>query len=131
MRELRAALERAPGRPGSTTVRRLLEAEERRTRSALERRYLRFCRLQQLPLPPLTDAWVAGHRADCVYPGERLVIELDGRTYHERRAQMRADRRRDAEYQLAGFRVLRLTWWDLEGDDAARAAALIRAFLQC
>jgi len=128
--ELRAALERAPGRQGSTAVRRLLAGGEARTKSFLERRYLRFCRRLGVPQPPELNAWVAGHKADCVYRAERLVIELDGRAYHERRSQMHADRRRDADYQIAHFRILRLTWWDLEPDLAARTAATIHAFLQ-
>lgn len=128
--ELRAALERAPGRQGSTAVRRLLAGDQVRTKSFLERRYLRFCHRHGVPRPPELNAWIAGHKADCVYPAERLVIELDGRAHHERRAQMEADRRRDADYQLAHFRILRLTWWDLEPELAARTAATIRAFIE-
>lgn len=44
-----------------------------------------------------------GHEADRVYGDARLIVELDGRAYHERRAQMRADRNRDMDHQLAGF----------------------------
>ncbi|MDQ3631585.1 MAG: endonuclease domain-containing protein, partial [Actinomycetota bacterium] len=127
--ELRAALVRAPGRPGSTAVRRLLAGEDAHARSVLERRYLRFCRHHGVPRPPELNVWVAGHLADGVHRRERLVIELDGRAHHERRAQMRADNRRDADYQLAGYRILRLTWWDLEAEWAAQTARLVTAFL--
>lgn len=126
---LTAALERAPRRPGAAAARRLLEGERRRTRSELERRYLRFCSRFGLPRPPELNAWIAGHNVDCLYRRNRLAIELDGRTHHERRAQMEADRRRDADYQLAGLRILRLTWWSFEPEYAARSADTIRAFL--
>ena len=96
----------------------------------LERRYLRFCRAADLPRPEELSVWTAGHKADCLYAAARLVIELDGRTHHERRAQTQEDRRRDADYQLAGFRILRLTWWDLEPETSRRTAATIRAFLR-
>ncbi len=124
-----AALARAPTRPGSAAARRLLEGERRRTKSELERRYLRFCTRAGVPRPPELNVWVAGHEADCLYARSRLVIELDGRAYHERRAQMEADRRRDADYQLAGWRILRLTWWSFEPEHAARTAATVGAFL--
>lgn len=128
--QLGAALLRAPGRQGASSVRRLLAGEERHTKSVLERRYLRFCRDAELPRPDTLNTQVVGHKADCLYTAARLVIELDGRRHHERRAQMQEDRRRDADYQLAGFRILRLTWWDLEPELRARTAATVRAFLR-
>lgn len=129
LEELWSALERAPGRQGSSAARRLLAGEASHTKSELERRYLRFCRRYRVPLPPELNAWVAGHKGDCVHRRERLVIELDGRAYHERRAQMTTDRRRDADYQLAHFRILRLTWWDLQPELAEQTAATVKAFL--
>lgn len=129
LRELEATLRRSPGRPGCGAARRLLAGEQRHTRSELERRLLAFCDLRGLPRPPELNVRVAGHRADGVYRGARLVVELDGRSYHERRAAFEADRRRDADYQLAGFRILRLTWWDFEPEWVGRTAATLRAFL--
>jgi very-short-patch-repair endonuclease len=56
-------------------------------------------------------------------------VELDGRAHHERRAQMRADRRGDADLQLAGLRVLRLVWEQLDPEEAPATARLVRGFL--
>ncbi len=42
---------------------------------------------------------------------------------------MREDPRRDADLQLAGFRVLRLVWEQLDPDEAAATARLVRALL--
>ena len=126
---LRGAQSRAPNRPGRGLITRLLEADEAHTKSALERRYLRFLRSRDLPRPDRLNAWVAGHKADCVYDGPRLVVELDGRAYHERRAQLDADHRRDEAYQLSGHRILRLLWDDLHPANAAATKERLRAML--
>ena len=49
----------------------------------------------------------------CVWDAQRLVVEVDGYKTHRPRAQFERDRRKDAELLLAGYRVLRLTWWRL------------------
>lgn len=128
---LRVARARAPNRRGAPLVTRLLEADDAHTRSEFERRYLRFCRTHGLPRPDALNVRVAGHRADCVYEegDRRLVVELDGRAYHERRGQMRADRRRDSDYQLAGYRILRVIWDDLHPDEAGATADRVRRML--
>jgi hypothetical protein len=124
---LRQAQLRAPNRVGAPLVRRLLEADDAHTKSEFERRFLRFCTDHGLPRPDALNRRIAGHMADCVY--RSLVIELDGRTYHDRRAQMRADRMRDADYQLAGLHILRLVWDDLHPGEAATTAVRVRAML--
>jgi hypothetical protein len=126
---IRAAQRRAPNRPGAPLVRRLLDADDAHTKSEFERRFLRFCTAHGLPRPDALNETLAGHTADCVYSGRRLVIELDGRAFHSRRAQMRADRMRDTAYQLAAFRILRLVWDDLHPGEASQTAARVRAML--
>ena len=126
---LAAAQARAPNRRGAARVARLLASDRMRTRSAFERRYLRFCAAHGLPRPDATNVRVAGHEVDALHAGARLAVELDGRAHHERRAQMRADRRRDADLQLAGLRVLRLVWEQLDADEAPVTAALVRGLL--
>ena len=126
---LQQTLDRSPGRQGSIAARRLLDIEQRHTKSEFERRFLAFCREHGIAPPPELNSWVAGHKADCVYRTAWLVVELDGRAFHERRKAFRADRQRDTDYQLAHFRILRLTWWDLEAEWAARTAEVLRAFL--
>lgn len=127
---IRQAQQRAPGRAGRGRVTRLIEADDTHTRSELERRFLRFLCAYRLPRPDDLNVSVAGHLVDCVYRSDgRLVVELDGRAFHARRAQMRADRRRDSDYQLAGYRILRLVWDDLHPDEAARTADRVRRML--
>lgn len=97
---VKEAQQRAPGRRGAPLVTRLIEADDAHTKSEFERRFLRFSRAHSLPRPDDLNCWIAGHKADCHYVDERLVIELDGRAHHKRRAQMRADRQRDTDYQV-------------------------------
>jgi very-short-patch-repair endonuclease len=126
---IRAAQERAGKRVGRARVTRLIEADDVHTKSEFERRFLRFLDDHELPRPDALNERVAGHLADCVYRSQRLVVELDGRAFHERRAQMRADRHRDTDYQLDGHRILRLVWDDLHPDEATRTAGRVRRML--
>jgi len=126
---LRAAQQRAPNKAGAPSITRLLDADRGHTRSEFERRFLRFCQTRGVALPEATNVVVAGHQVDALYARERLAVELDGRATHARRAQMRADRRRDADLQLAGLRVLRLVWEDLDPDEAAVTRRRILALL--
>lgn len=126
---IRAAQRRAPNRTGAPSVRRLLDADDAHTKSEFERRYLRFCTAHGIPRPDALNEALAGYTADCVYRGRRLVVELDGRAFHRRRAQMRADRMRDAAYQLVGFRILRLVWDDLHPGEVQQTAVRVRAML--
>jgi hypothetical protein len=126
--KIREAQARAPGRRGSSLVRRLVEADDAHTKSEFERRFLRFLAAHAIPRPDALNERVAGHRADCVYRSG-LVVELDGRAFHRRRAQMRDDRHRDTDYQLAGHRILRLVWDDLHADEAHRTAERLRRML--
>ncbi len=125
---------RCPNRPGAPLVTRLIQADDAHTRSAFERRFLRFLIAQRLPRPEALNEDVAGHQADCVYrfSGRALhglVVELDGRAYHDRRSQMRADRHRDTDYQLAGYLILRLVWDDLHPAEAPRTIDRLRRLL--
>ncbi|MBA2348811.1 MAG: type IV toxin-antitoxin system AbiEi family antitoxin domain-containing protein [Solirubrobacterales bacterium] len=126
---LAAAQRRAPGRPGRGNVTRLLEADQAHTKSELERRYLRLLRRHGLPRPSGLNVWVGGHKADCVYEDQRLVVELDGRAYHLRRTQIDADHRRDEDYQLAGHLILRLLWDDFHAANEAATVVRVRRML--
>ncbi len=122
---IREAQARTPFRPGAPLVTRLVDADDAHTRSEFERRYLRFAAAYGVPRPDGLNERVAGHRADCVYRAARLVVELDGRAFHRRRSQMRADRRRDRGYQRAGNRIIRLVWDDLHHGEAPATAELL------
>jgi hypothetical protein len=62
-------------------------------------------------------------RVDFAYPEARVVLEADGRRWHQRLADMKRDRARDNEAARAGWVTLRFLWEELthDPDDVARA----------
>ena len=119
LRKLDRTMHRA--RRGVTRLNRVL-ADYRRTpdiRSELERDFLALIRKARLPEPD-TNVLVAGELVDVHWPHWRLVVELDGRSYHSSPRQFERDRLRDAILQRNGYRVLRITRKRL--DDQPRAA---------
>lgn len=114
-----AAQARSSHRRGAPGLRRLCERLEAHTKSEFERRYLRFCRRHGVPLPDAVNERVGGVLVDCHYEARRVVVELDGRGFHSRRDQMRADRRRDRTLLRERIATVRLVWEDLDDDAAA------------
>lgn len=125
---LQHTLRELPGRHGAGRVARLIRSEEAHTKSELERRYLDYCMARGLPGPTKLNHFIGVHKADCVYEAQRLVLELDGRAHHERRAQTKLDHQRDVDYQLAGYRFGRFDWEDLDPASPV-VATRIRALL--
>ena len=82
------------------------------TRNDFEERFLALCRGRHLPRPevnvPLLDYVV-----DFLWPPARLIVEVDGRSSHATRRAFQADRDRDGRLAVAGYRVLRFTWFDV------------------
>jgi len=65
-------------------------------------------------------------RVDVVFRAQKVVVEVDGRRAH---ADLFVDdRRRDAAFTAAGWRVVRVTWWDLV-DRPAELVAQLRQIL--
>ena len=89
------------------------------TRSELEDRFLGFLAERDLPLPVpnawlhLGEDWIDG---DCVWPAQRLVVELDSWKHHGTKAAFRRDRARDRRLKVAGWEPIRVTSWDLDGE---------------
>ena len=112
--ELLAMAERGAGRRGAPLFREVVDFldEPLFTRSEAERRLGMLCRSAGLPLPRMNTRR-AGWEVDAVWDAQRLVVEVDGRKYHRPAAQFERDRRKDGELMLAGYRVLRITWWRL------------------
>lgn len=127
-------VERYPGRRGTGVIAAILN--EGRigatvTRSELEERFLAFVRTHSLLSPELNvpieldGSWI---EADCVWRGERVIVELDGRLTHGTDAAFERDRSRDRALIVAGWRTVRVTWRQLI-DDPDRLAADLRALL--
>ncbi len=95
------------------------------TRSEFEDAFLAFVRRHGLPTPE-TNQIVAGYEVDVLWRAQKLVVELDGREFHEHAFE--EDRERDAVLLGAGFAVLRLTWHRLSTQEL-REARRIREVL--
>jgi very-short-patch-repair endonuclease len=79
------------------------------TRSELERKLLSAIREAGLPRP-LVNHRLGPYKPDFLWPEDRLVVETDGWAGHGHRIAFEDDRKRDAWFQAAGYRVLRFTW---------------------
>ena len=126
--QIRAAIERAPGRAGVARVQAILgqPGGPKRTRSGGERAMLRLVRSAQLPAPR-TNYPVAGYSADFCWPDQRLIVELDGLDFHSGRGALERDHRRDIVHKNAGYDVLRFTVRQLEEEPLYVAAVIARA----
>lgn len=127
---LQDLIERYPGHRGIRSVRAALARRSEapgRTVSPLEERFLPFIDRHGLPRPQL-NAWleVEGRhfQVDCLWPGSRQIVELDGWEAHGTRTAFRDDRARDRTLRVAGYAVTRLTWTQLDDEPEAIAADL-------
>jgi very-short-patch-repair endonuclease len=129
--DLRALLERSPGRHGVRSLRALLEREVTPafTRSQAEERLLALLRAAELS-PTDVNVRVGDYEVDFLWRRERLVVEVDGYAFHNSRAAFERDRQRDAELQAAGYRAMRITWRQLTDSPEAVIARLARALTQ-
>jgi very-short-patch-repair endonuclease len=127
--ELLAMAERGNGRRGVRTFREVIDFldEPLFTRSEAERRLVSLCRKAALPLPRM-NVRRAGWEVDAVWEAQRLIVEVDGRQFHDTAPQFERDRRKDGELMLAGYRVLRITWRRLTREPE-QVIALIAAAL--
>lgn len=125
-------LDRYARRHGTRALREILAAQELGTtvtRSTFEDDFLAFFNAAGLPRPLVNFVVPAGgkdHLCDIVWPAARLVVELDGNRTHATRAAFEGDRARDRALQVAGWRVVRITWRQLQQESRALAADLRR-----
>lgn len=124
------------GRKGLGTIGRLLDARASGyipPASELERMLLAALAAVGLPPParqhPFPGPRSVGTFVDAAYPDALLLLEADGRTWHQRIRQMAHDRERDAEAARRGWLTVRLGWEGLADDPlpVANRIADIRA----
>jgi hypothetical protein len=106
---------RYPGRTGIAAVKRLLEEgwSDSPTRGELELRFSTFIHQHALPQPErnaLIDLPGRRVEVDFLWRQPRVIVELDGYATHGTRQAFEDDRERDRLLQLAGFKVIRVTW---------------------
>ena len=109
----------------------MLENGAELTRSELEARFRTFIAEFALPRPEL-NAWlqIGGEwlECDCLWRSKRVIAELDGRSFHDTAAAFERDRARDRRLSAAGWRVIRVTWRQLQ-QGASGVAADLRIIL--
>jgi very-short-patch-repair endonuclease len=127
------ALGRARGRRGASALREAIKGwRVSDTRSRLEDRHLELLSGAGLPMPHVNVALegeLHDHAVDAYWPSSNLVVELDSFDYHRTRRDRERDATTDADLELAGYRVLRLTWDDVTVHEE-RTVRRIRAHLR-
>jgi hypothetical protein len=81
------------------------------TRSASEDTFLRRIELPE----PLVNTPLLGEEVDFHWPEKALVVEVDG-PHHGRPTTRLDDVRKDAKLSDAGYRIVRVSYRDVEGD---------------
>jgi predicted transcriptional regulator of viral defense system len=107
------------GRRGTVTMRELLEVRGEdyvAPNSELEALGRAVFAAAGLPEPEVEvnlgdDDWIG--RVDLLFREERLVVELDSARHHSALLDRRADIERTRRLRMAGWRVKRVSWWDL------------------
>jgi uncharacterized protein DUF559 len=129
---LQDLIARYPRRPGLKAIKALLSEAgigARIIRSELEERFQDFLIRIGLPLPQ-TNVVIEGYEVDCVWPEQRLIVELDGHATHSPTYAFELDRARDRRLEAAGWHVIRITWRQLELEADLVEADLRRLLLR-
>lgn len=116
------------GRRGMAALRRILESAEgpRLIRSEGEALVLRLITRARLP-QPRTNVRIGDIEVDFYWEEAGVVVELDGRRYHDSASHFETDRQRVAALAARGLLVLPLTWRRIHDDQLATVAELSRA----
>jgi very-short-patch-repair endonuclease len=97
-----------------------------RSRSELERAFLRLCRRHRLPTPEV-NVGVGRFTVDFLWRREGLVVETDGYAAHRGRQAFEDDHARELELHALGYRLRRFTDRQVEHQPRAVARAVADA----
>jgi len=124
-------LERHPRRKGAGAIRALIEEHtigQAITRSDLESAFLAFLDEAALPRPEtnvrLELSATRAVEVDCLWQNHNLIAELDGRTFHATTRAFEHDRAKDRALVIHGWRVIRITWRQLQNERTQLVADL-------
>jgi very-short-patch-repair endonuclease len=129
---LAEVVDRYPRRPGTPSLKRLIEEHRivpTATANDLERRFLTFLDANELPRPLVNES-LDPYTPDFRWTQQRLIVELDGFETHGTRDAFERDRARDRALLAAGWRVARVTKRQLDqtpADLADELKALLRS----
>ncbi len=119
--KLRALLRRSRRRRGVARLRLILDSIHpltKKTRSDLEREFLRMCAKREVAEPEV-NVWLDApdgkrYQADFLWREARLIVEADSRRFHDTDSSFVSERKRQQQLELAGWRVTRCTWEEVE-----------------
>jgi very-short-patch-repair endonuclease len=122
------------GKPGTSIMREIvadLGEDYEPTESELEDLFLEVVRAFGVEEPERQVRMGNEHRfigrVDFRWRGKKIIVEVDGRQ-HRAPLDKRADRVRDAALEAEGWRVIRITWWELVHEPERVIAGLRTAF---
>lgn len=126
---LPALLERYPGRRGTRSLRELIASMKPAgiTRNDFEEAFVALLDAFGLPRPRMNAALALRGRffeIDALWEAERVAVELDSRGVHDTPRNFESDRLRDRILLAEGWRTMRVTWRQLQGEPEAIAADL-------
>jgi very-short-patch-repair endonuclease len=126
--QLRDAVARDNGRRGGPILTALLDQRGNSTitRSQAEERMLEIIRAGHLPEPEM-NVRLNGYEVDFLWREQRLIVEIDGYTYHSSRSAFERDRTKDGTMAAAGYLVLRITWLQMAHERYAVVVRLAQA----
>ena len=120
-----AICKRHERRPGTKALKQAIQnadLEAGPTREELEHLFRHFLRGHNLTTPKFNARLELPGRVvepDCLWQAQRLIVELDGGAAHATPHAFEADRTRDRALQVAGYRVIRITWRQLRDEPEA------------
>jgi len=100
-----------------------------RLRSPLEAKLLPLIIERGLPMPRCNHKmWLGGRKIepDFFWPKQSLIVETDGGAFHNLPGAFEGDRGRDLDFQLEGYRVIRLTWRQVTKEPEKALATIAR-----
>jgi hypothetical protein len=124
---LRDVLDRNPLHPGTKLLRPFVQDPRNPTDSPFEDDFLAFVNRFGLPMPQ-TNVWLHGRKVDVFYPEANLIVELDGRNFHDDQDAFRDDRERDTENLKHGLTTMRMTRDRLELTPGYEAERLMEIY---
>lgn len=116
IRRLNDVLRRAPRHPGAPALRTVVGDGHVPTKSDLEDLALDLLQAAGIDRPevnPVLQLDARDIRPDLLFREQRLVIELDSRRWHHDPLTQQDDADKQAILEAHGYRVLRITWWQI------------------
>jgi Transcriptional regulator, AbiEi antitoxin len=124
---LNDVITRNPLHPGTRLLRPFVQNPRNPTDSPFEDDFLAFVKNYGLPVPQ-TNIWLHGRKVDVFYPEANLIVELDGKDFHDDEDAFRDDRERDTENLKHGLTTMRITTDRLELSAAYEAERLMEIY---